>query len=118
MHLVIINFNLAGLFVIPLGGWLGWRLVRIRWLRLLHLVLWLVVAAQAVAGQACILTILQDGLVGVQGKSAPMVMSFINRLIYWPLPIWVFAAGYVAVLLYTVALWFLVPPDPAWRKRG
>src|ERR1700712_796774 len=37
LHLVIIAFNVAGLIVIPLGSRLGWRIVRIAWLRLLRL---------------------------------------------------------------------------------
>jgi len=36
-HVAIIAFNVVGLIVIPLGSWLGWRFVRIVWLRLLHL---------------------------------------------------------------------------------
>jgi len=37
-------------------------------------------------------------------------MSWVNRLIYWPLPIWVFAVLYLAVFGYAVALLWLVPP--------
>ena len=40
----------------------------------------------------------------------PLIMSWVNRLIYWPLPIWVFAAFYLAVFGYAVALLWLVPP--------
>ena len=39
VHFVIIVFNIGGLVVIPLGAALGWRFVRIAWLRLLHLAL-------------------------------------------------------------------------------
>jgi hypothetical protein len=55
-HLAIIAFNVAGLIIIPTGALAGWRIVRTAWLRLLHLGLLMVVAGQALAGRACILT--------------------------------------------------------------
>jgi hypothetical protein len=36
LHLIIIAFNVAGLILIPVGAWLGWRIVRVAWLRLLY----------------------------------------------------------------------------------
>ena len=63
-HVLVILFNVAGLILIPLGAWFNWRIVRIAWLRLLHLGLLAVTAAQAVAGRACILTIWQQSLLG------------------------------------------------------
>jgi len=110
-HLVVIGFNIFGLIAIPLGGWLNWRFVRIRWWRLLHVALLGVVALQALFGQACFLTVLQDELSGAKGPSSPLIMGLVNRLIYWPLPIWAFALGYVAVWIYVLALWRIVPPD-------
>src|SRR5579872_7507079 len=37
VHVVIIVFNIAGLLVVPLGARLRWDFVRVRWLRVLHL---------------------------------------------------------------------------------
>jgi hypothetical protein len=113
VHLVIIVFNIAGLIVIPLGGWRGWRIVRIAWLRLLHLGVLAIVAGQAIAGRACILTIWQDRLTGAQ-TAPPLIMTWVNRMIYYNLPIWVFAIIYCAVFLYVVALSVLVP---FWGRR-
>lgn len=109
VHLVVIAFNVAGLIVIPIGAWRGWRLVRIFWLRLLHLALLAVVAGQALAGRACFLTLWQDELTGRAAAAPPLIMRFVDRLIYWDLPMWVFTAIYVAVFLYVVALSLLVP---------
>jgi hypothetical protein len=53
VHFAIIVFNVLGLVVIPLGAWQRWRIVRIAWLRLLHLAIMAVVAGQALAGCAC-----------------------------------------------------------------
>jgi hypothetical protein len=108
-HLGVIAFNVFGLVAIPLGGWLGWRFVRVRWWRWLHLASMALVAAQAVAGRACFLTLLQGRLAGEGATEAPLIMSFVNRLVFWPLPFWAFAALYVGLLVYVIALLRLVP---------
>jgi hypothetical protein len=109
-HLAVIAFNLFGLIAIPIGGWLGWRWVRVRWWRLLHLASLAVVALQAAFGRACFLTIWQDGLTG-GGHADPLIMRWVNSVIYWPLPIWVFSAAYLAVFAYVLALWWWVRPE-------
>ena len=109
LHLVIIAFNVAGLIVIPLGAGFGWRIVRIAWLRLLHLAMLAIVAAQALAGRACILTVWQNNLTGGSQPPSPLIVQWVDRLIYWNLPIWFFALLYVLVFLYVLALTVLVP---------
>jgi hypothetical protein len=109
LHLGVIVFNLFGLVAIPLGGWLGWRFVRLAWWRWPHLASMALVAAQAVAGRACFLTLLQESLAGGGASGPPLIMGFVNHLIYWPLPLWVFAAVYVVLFVYVLALLWLVP---------
>lgn len=109
LHLAVIVFNVAFLVIIPLGAWLGWRIVRIAWLRLLHLALMAIVAGQALAGRACILTIWQSELAGRSAAPPPLIMHIVDRLIYWNFPLWAFTALYVGVFLYVVALSILVP---------
>lgn len=108
-HLGVIAFNLFGLIAIPLGAALAWDWVRVRWWRALHLASLAVVAAQAVFGRACFLTIWQDSLTG-GGHADPMIMRWVNSVIYWPLPIWAFSAAYLAVFAYVLALWWWVRP--------
>jgi hypothetical protein len=109
VHVAVIAFNLFGLVAIPLGGWRGWRFVRVTWWRALHLAALAAVALQALFGRACFLTLWQDALAG-SASSTPLIVRGVNQLIYWPLPIWFFAALYIAVFVYTLTLWFLVPP--------
>jgi hypothetical protein len=111
LHLAVIAFNVAGLVAIPLGAKLGWAFVRLRWLRLLHLASWVVVAAQAALGRACFLTDWQGVLSG-GGAEEPMIMRWVNGLIYWPLPLWAFTTLYLALFAYVVALWWIVPASP------
>lgn len=114
LHVAVIGFNVAGLIAIPLGARLGWRFVRVRWLRLLHLGSLAVVAVQAVLGEACFLTYWQDDLTG-GGREDPLIMRWVNSVVYWPLPMWVFTTVYLAVFAYVLALWRWVPPRP--RRR-
>ena len=78
------------------------------WLRLAHLASLAVVAAQAALGRACFLTDWQDGLTGA-GEGDPLIMRWVNSVIYWPLPIWVFAVIYLAIFAYVAALWRIAP---------
>ena len=111
VHLAVIAFNVAGLVVIPLGAALGWRLVRLRWLRLVHLGSLGVTAVQALLGRDCFLTDWQSALSGEAPQ--PLITRFVNSLIYWPLPQWVFSAAYVGVFVYVIRLWWWVRPQDA-----
>jgi hypothetical protein len=112
VHLGVIAFNVLGLIAIPVGAALRWRWVRVRWWRLLHIASWAVVAVQAALGRGCFLTTWQDQLTGAVAQP-PMIERWVQRLVFWPLPIWVFAATYLALFAAVVALWWLVPPARA-----
>ena len=109
LHLIIIAFNVAGLIVVPVGALLGWRVVRVAWRRLLHLAMLGVVVGQALAGRACFLTVWQNELADGGQPAQPLIMHWVDSLIYWNLPIWVFAWLYSLVFLYVLALTVLVP---------
>lgn len=108
LHLAIIGFNVFGLIAIPIGAWRGWKLVRAPLWRLLHLVTFAIVALQAVAGRACFLTDWEDALSGAP-STQPLIMRWVNQVIFWPLPMWVFDALYLALFVYVLALLWLVP---------
>lgn len=112
IHLGIVAFNVFGLVIIPVGGWLRWDFVRGFWWRFAHVLSLAVVALQAVLGRSCFLTIWESALRAGSdaAEPTPMIATWINGVLYWPLPLWVFAAGYVGVLLYVLMLWRWVPP--------
>ena len=115
LHLCIILFNVFGFIAIPLGAWRQWRFVRgFRW-RALHVLVMVVVALQAIAGRACFLTLWQSALAG-GAIPAPLIMRSVNAVIFWPLPVWIFALIYVVLFLYVLALLWLVPPVWPWRR--
>ncbi|MGH7212356.1 MAG: DUF2784 family protein [Acetobacteraceae bacterium] len=115
VHVVVILFNLFGIIAIPLGGWRGWTFVRGFWWRALHVAALAAVAVQAVAGRACFLTVWQDVLARSTAGHTPLIVRWVNGVIFWPLPLWVFAALYVVVFVYVLGLLWLVPP--AWPRR-
>jgi Protein of Unknown function (DUF2784) len=115
LHLLVIAFNVLGLAAIPLGAALRWRWVQVRWWRALHVASWAVVALQAALGRACFLTAWQDELTGARAAS-PMIQRWVEQAVYWPLPIWAFAAIYLALFAGVIALWFAVPPRGRRRK--
>ncbi|MEO7051373.1 MAG: DUF2784 family protein, partial [Rhodanobacter sp.] len=79
------------------------------WWRLAHLLSLAVVAVQAMLGRACFLTLWQDDLSG-SAHGQPLIAGWMDKLIYWPLPLWAFAVAYVAVFGYVIALWIWVRP--------
>ncbi len=116
LHFAVIAFNVAGCVLVPIGAWRGWRWVRGFWFRSAHLLSLAVVALQALLGRACFLTIWQGDVSGASHVQ-PLVAGWINRLIYWPLPLWVFAVAYVVVFVYVIVLWIWVRPRVPWHRK-
>lgn len=109
VHLSIIAFNLFGLVAVPLGALRGWRFVHAPLWRLMHIASLGITAAQAALGRVCFLTFWQAVLSEEPGGTEPLIMGFVNSLIYWPLPMWAFTLIYIAVFAYALALLWLVP---------
>lgn len=109
VHLAVIAFNLFGLVAIPLGAWRGWHFVRYPAWRILHIASLGITALQAALGQACFLTLWQAVLSKDRASPEPLIMHWVNRLIFWPLPEWAFVVIYLATFTYVLALLWIVP---------
>ena len=108
-HFAIASFIVAGLILVWLGAALGWRWVRSPWFRYLHLGAIAFVAAEALLGIACPLTLWEDLLRGgVRPES--FVARWVHRLLYYRAPEWVFTSAYVLWTLATLLTLRLVPP--------
>jgi Protein of Unknown function (DUF2784) len=119
LHVMVVLFNVFGLVVVPIGAWRGWEFVCVFWFRALHLAMLAVVAIQAVYGRACFLTVWQSDLLQQAGQAesdASLIQRWVTRLIFWPVPLWVFVVLYLAVWAYALALWWLVPPSRIRRR--
>jgi hypothetical protein len=113
LHFLIVAFIVGGLILVWLGAALEWRWVRNRAFRYTHLGAIVFVAAEAMLGIACPLTVWEDLLRGgVRAES--FVGRWVHRALYYQAPEWVFAAAYVAWALATLITLWLVPPT----KKG
>lgn len=113
LHAGFIAFIVFGLVAIIIGARAGWRWVRTFWFRLLHLVAIGFVSAETVAGKPCLLTTLEDRLrqaAGGAGYSRDFIGYWLDRLIFYDFPAWVFTLAYAAFALVVVALFIVVPP--------
>ncbi len=96
-----------------LGAALRWRWVRNPWFRYAHLGAIVFVAAEAVLGYACPLTLWEDLLRG-GARPESFVGRWVYRLLYYQAPEWLFTALYVSWGLATLLTLRLVPP----RRRA
>ncbi len=123
VHFVIVIFVVGGLVFIVVGAFRGWRLVRKLWFRLAHLAAIAVVVAQAWLGAVCPLTTLEMWL-RAKAREATYSGSFIEhwlqRLLYYEAPPWVFTLAYSAFGLVVLATWWCFPPrsnSPSSARR-
>ncbi|MGA2707710.1 MAG: DUF2784 domain-containing protein [Steroidobacteraceae bacterium] len=115
VHLLIVLFVVAGVPLVFLGVAFNWRWVRQwRW-RVLHLSAILVIAAESVLGIACPLTVWEDTLRGRQTASG-FIERWIDRLLFYTAPAWVFTAAYVAFAALVALTWLAVPPRRDARR--
>ncbi len=113
VHFLFVVAVIAGLPLILIGGARGWRWVRSPVLRVLHLVGILIVAAQAWAGMVCPLTHLEMWLRhqgGLTTYDEGFIEYWLQSLLYWNLPAWVFVLAYTTFALLVIAAWVLFPP--------
>ena len=113
VHFAIAAFIVGGLIVVWAGAALGWRWVRNPWFRYLHLAAIGYVAAEAVLGIACPLTIWEDLLRGGL-RPESFIARWVHRLLYYRAPEWIFTAAYIAWSLATLLTLWLFPP----RRRA
>jgi hypothetical protein len=102
---------------ILLGLALGWGWVRNFWLRTLHLAAIAVVAAQALAGVNCPLTVLENHLrrqAGQQTYPGAFIGYWAHRLIFFEAAPWVFTLVYSLFGLAVLAAFVLGPPRWPW----
>ena len=114
LHVLFVVFVVGALLLIILGGFRQWQWVRNRWFRIAHLVGIIVVVAQSWAGLLCPLTNLEMWLRrqagGVQYDGS-FIQYWMERLIYYEAPEWVFVAAYTSFGLLVIITWVSFPPQ-------
>lgn len=109
LHFAFVLFIVGGLALIWTGAGLGWRWVRNLWFRLAHLAAILFVAAEALAGAWCPLTVWEDALRGTRAETS-FIARWIHRILFYSFPESVFTIAYVLFALAVLATYWFVPP--------
>ena len=120
LHVAVVAFVVGGLVLVLAGNLRGWRWVNTLWFRLVHLAAIGVVVAETWLGLLCPLTTLEMWLreqAGVAGYGGGFVEHWLQRVLYYEAPWWVFAVGYSLFGLLVVAAWIRFPPESHRHKR-
>lgn len=113
LHVLFVAFVVFGLVLVVAGKLLGWSWVRNPWFRIAHLAAIVVVATQAWFGVVCPLTNWEMALRQRGGDatySGAFVAHWLEAILYYQAPNWVFAVCYTLFGLAVLASWFWVRP--------
>lgn len=112
-HTLLVVFVIFGLVATLVGYFRQWNWVRNLWFRLSHLVVIGIVVLQAWLGVLCPLTIWEMELrakAGQGGYEGSFIQHWLETILYYNAPDWVFILVYTLFGTLVVASWFLVKP--------
>ncbi len=122
LHVGIVLFVVGGLALILIGNWRRWPWVNAWWLRLTHLATIGIVVAESWLGIVCPLTTLEMWLraqAGAGTYTGSFIEHWLQRLLYYDAPAWVFVVAYSLFALAVIATWWFFPPQRGKpRKAG
>ncbi|MEM1263714.1 MAG: DUF2784 domain-containing protein [Pseudomonadota bacterium] len=114
LHVSVVVFVVLGLLLVLLGWAMGWQWIRNPWFRLTHLACIAVVAVQSWFGIVCPLTTLEmyfRRLAGEATYSGSFIGHWLNSLLYYQAPWWIFMLVYTLFGSLVVATWIWVRPN-------
>ena len=117
LHFLIAGFIVLGLILVWIGAAFRtasgsttrWAWIRDPWFRYLHLAAIAFVAAEALLGYACPLTLWEDLLRG-GARPETFVGRWVYRFLYYDAPEWIFTTLYTAWATATLLTLGLAPP--------
>ncbi len=118
-HVVFVGFVVLGLTAIYLGLLLRWSWVRNTWFRVLHLTGIGIVVLQSWLGVICPLTNWEMALrekAGAQTYSGSLIQHWLQSILYYSAPEWVFIVCYTIFGSFALGSWFIVRPDQFSRR--
>lgn len=113
LHALFVVFVVIGLLLIIAGKVFLWSWVRNPWFRLIHLAAITVVVVQSLFGLICPLTTLEMMLRSRAGDavySGSFISHWLENILYYQAPPWVFFMAYAVFGAIVVACWFWVRP--------
>ena len=114
LHVALVVFVVAGPVLVVVGNRAGWRWVNRPGFRLAHAAAIATVVAEAWLGLTCPLTTLEMGLrarAGAPTYGGGFVEHWLQWLLYWDAPAWVFVVIYSLFGLIVAATWWYFPPS-------
>lgn len=120
LHVGIVAFVVGGLVLVVIGNLRKWRWVNTLWFRLAHIGAIAVVVTEAWLGVACPVTTLEMWLrakVSATTYSGSFIEHWLQRVLYYEAPWWVFALGYSLFGLLVLAMWWTFPPTAEHRQN-
>lgn len=113
LHFAVVLFVVGGLVVIIVGNLRGQFWVNAFWFRVTHVAAIGFVVLQSWLGATCPLTRLENWL-RTKARAGTYAASFmehwIQRVLFYEAPMWVFAAVYTLFGLAVMAAWVKFPP--------
>jgi len=112
-HVLFVAFVVLGLVLVFVGKFLSWQWVRNPWFRVTHLLGIGVIVLQAWFGVICALTIWEMDLRSKAGETiyeGSFITHWLNELLYYQAPSWVFLVCYTIFGGLVLVSWFLVRP--------
>lgn len=119
-HSLFVAFVTVGLLLILVGRYLAWSWVRNPWFRILHLAAIVFVVLQSWLGMICPLTLWEMELRAKAGDAVyagSFIAHWLEQLLYFAAPDWVFIVSYSAFGLLVLLSWFWVRPLPFTKKE-
>ncbi len=113
-HGAIVLFVVGGQIMILTGWWQGWMWTRGLWFRRIHLSLIAVIMSIAALGEWCPLTLWEAELrrlAGEQGYEQGFIATWLDRLLYYQAPLWVFIVLYAGFTALVVWSYWKYPPQ-------
>ena len=120
-HVAFVVVVVAAVPLILVGGCKHWRWIRNFWFRAFHLLGIGIVVLQSWIGIVCPLTTLEMWLRGQAGQRAydgSFIEHWLQRLLYFDAPAWVFITVYSLFGLLVLSTWVLVPPKLGQGKHA
>jgi hypothetical protein len=117
LHVLFVVFVVFGLVLIFMGRAFAWSWVRNPWFRLSHLVAIAVVVIQSWLSVICPLTAIEMTLRSRAGDATyagSFISHWLESILYYQAPPWVFVVCYSAFGALVVVSWFWVRPR-RWR---
>ncbi len=119
VHVAFVVFVILGLALIYLGYFFNWSWVRNFWFRILHLLAIAIVVLQSWFGIICPLTIWEMQLrqqAGDATYSGSFIAHWLQQLLFYQAPQWVFILCYTIFGALVVLSWFVVKPYRRSKK--